>query len=64
MKRSNVKRRNIVFDLTGLYIVAKFFRNLCTGDPCEGMRSLPLQTENPMYGPVYAIGSPQAVGRS
>ena len=32
---------NIVFDFAGLFLVAMLVRNVYTGDPCEGVRSLP-----------------------
>ena len=43
---------NIVFDFAGLFLVAMLVRNVYTGDPCEGVRSLPLQIKNPRNGPV------------
>ena len=47
----NVNFSNIVFDFVGLFLVAILVRNLYTGDPCEGVRSLPPQTKNPRNGP-------------
>ena len=41
---------SIVFDFAGLFLVAILVQNLCTGDPCEGVRSLPSQTKTPRYG--------------
>ena len=38
-------------NVAGLYLVALLVRNLYTGDPCEGVRSLPSQTKNPRNGP-------------
>ena len=35
---------NIVIGFAGLFLVALLVRNLYTGDPCEGVRSLPPQT--------------------
>ena len=43
---------NIVFDFAGLFLVAMLVRNVYTGDPCEGVQSLPPRTKNPGYGPV------------
>ena len=36
---------NIVFEFAGLFF-------LYTGDPCEGVQSLPPQTKNSRYSPV------------
>ena len=44
---------NIVFDFAGLFLVAILIQNLYTGDPCEGVQSLPPQTKDPGYGPEY-----------
>ena len=44
---------NILFDFAGLFLVAILIRNLYTGDPCEGVRSLPPQTKDPRYVPEY-----------
>ena len=43
----------IVFDFAGLFLVPILVRNLYTGEPCETMRSLPLQTKSPSYGPAF-----------
>ena len=40
-----------VFDFAGLFLVAILVRNLYTGDLCEGVRNLLMQTNNPRYGP-------------
>ena len=42
---------NIVFNFAGLSCSYILVRNLYTGDPCEGVRSLPPQTNNQRYGP-------------
>ena len=42
---------NVMFDFAGLFLVAMLVQNLYTGDPCEGVWSLPPQTKNPRYGP-------------
>ena len=36
----NVFFPKLVFDFAGLFLVAILVRNLSTGDPCEGVRSL------------------------
>ena len=45
----------IVFDFAGLFLVAILVQNLYTGDPREGLRSLPPQTKNPRYGPALSF---------
>ena len=44
--------------------MAILVQNLYTGEPCEGVRSLPRKTKNPKYGSEYNVYSVENVTKS